>query len=183
MKRTTKSLALALPPALALAAASAALGCSAIPIKLNTRTTVRHADGTVEHHETHWQGTLDQLPAQLGKFGDELGSVTAKLATELTAVPPPGKITLGDLHPSLAKYQGKTDMDFVAQAKDGDGAPIPFTYVRLGVPSYDDFFKTAQQSYALVYQTDQTVHRMREVVSKRLGAGVDTSSLLRASVD
>ena len=103
-----------------------ALGCSSIPVQMHTSTTIQHSDGTVEHKETHWQGTLDQLPAQLGKAGKELGAVTAQMAKELTDVPPPGQVALDDLHPSLAKYKGQKDADFLMEAKDADGKPIEF---------------------------------------------------------
>jgi hypothetical protein len=150
---------------------------------MNTTTHIQHADGTVEHKETHWEGTLDQLPAQLGKAGEELGATTAKMAKELTDVPPPGQVKLSDLHPSLAKHEGKKGADFLVEAKNPDGTPIDFKYVRLGVASYDDFFKTAQELYALVYQTDQTVHRLREESAKVLNTNVDAQANLKAQVD
>jgi hypothetical protein len=161
----------------------AALGCSSIPVQMHTTTHIQHADGTVEHKETHWQGTLDQLPAQLGKAGEELGAVTAKMAKELTDVPPPGQVKLGDLHPALKKHEGEKGTDFLVDAKNPDGTPIDFKYVRLGVPSYDEFFKTSQEIYALVYQTKQTVHRMREASAKVLDAKIDAQADVKAQVD
>ncbi len=159
------------------------LGCKAIPVQMHTSTHVQHADGTVEHKETHWKGTLDELPAQLGKAGEELGQVTAKMAKELTDVPPPGQVKLSDLSGGLKKYEGKEGADFLVGAKNHDGTPIDFKYVRLGVASYDDFFKTSQEIYALVYQTKQTIHRLREASAAALNTKVDAQASLKAEVD
>ncbi len=159
------------------------VGCSHIPVTLHTESHVQHADGTVEHKSSDWHGTLDQLPEQLGKAGAELGDVTAKMAKELTDVPPPGKVELKDLSPTLAKHQGKRGEDFLVTAADEKGKPITFSYVRLGVPQYDDFFKTAQEIYALVYETTQVVGQMRKISSKVLHSNVDASANLRTNVD
>ncbi len=164
-------------------AAFLAVGCSSIPVQMHTSTTIQHSDGTVEHKESHWHGTLDQLPAQLGKAGKELGDVTAQMAKELTDVPPPGQVALDDLHPSLAKYKGQNGADFLVAAKDDSGKPIDFKYVRLGVQQYDEFFKTAQEIYALVYQTTQVISEMRQASSKILDKKIDASAELKASVD
>jgi hypothetical protein len=140
-------------------------------------------DGTSEHKSSDWHGTLDQLPAQLGKAGKELGEITAKMAKELTDVPPPGKVELKDLSPELGKHQGQRGRDFLVTAKDDKGEPITFAYVRLGVPSYDEFFKTAQEIYALVYETTQIVGQMRQVSAKMLDTTVDASADLKVAVD
>ena len=76
------------------AAAVFAVGCSHIPVDFHTETHIQHADGTVEHKSSDWHGTLDQLPAQLSKFGTELADVTAQMGKELTDVPPPGRVEL-----------------------------------------------------------------------------------------
>jgi hypothetical protein len=168
-------------PALVLGAFG--LGCDKIPVEMHTQTVVQHADGTVEKKESHWKGTLDQLPAQLGKAGKELGDVTAKMAKELTDVPPPGKVELKDLAPELAKYQGQKNADFLVEAKDEAGKPITFQYVKLGEPSYDEFFKTAQEIYALVYQTTQVISQMKQASSKILNKPVEGGENLKKSVE
>jgi hypothetical protein len=159
------------------------VGCGAIPIKMNTETHIQHADGRVEHKSTHWEGTLDQLPAQLGKAGQELGDVTAAMAKELTDVPPPGNVELKDLHPSFAKYQGREGCDFLMSAKDPDGTAADFRYVRLGVPSYDEFFKTAQEIHALVHQSTQTVGQLRQLAAKVQEKDLDPKANLKAEID
>ena len=52
---------LALLPVALLALGAA--GCASIPVQLHTESHVQHADGTVEHKSSDWQGTLDQLLA------------------------------------------------------------------------------------------------------------------------
>jgi hypothetical protein len=163
--------------------AALALGCSHIPVDFHTETHIQHADGTVEHKSSDWHGTLDQLPEQLGKAGAELGDVTSRMAKELTDVPPPGKVELKDLSPALAKYQGKHGADFLVTARDKTGKPITFQYVRLGVPQYDEFFKTAQEIYALVYETTQLVGQMTNLSSTLLSTNVDANAELRGAVD
>ena len=160
----------------------AATGCSAIPVHMNTSMTVVHGDGTVEHKETHWEGTLDQLPAQLSKAGDDLADVTGKMVKELTDVPPPGKVKLSDLGPSLQSFEGNPQCDFLVAAKDDDGKPIDFQYVQVGQPSYDQFFKDAQVVYAIVYQADQTVHRLRELSARITGQKLDPNAELKSAV-
>lgn len=173
--RTLRRLA---PAALVLVAT----GCAAIPVKMNTSMTVVHGDGTVEHKETHWEGTLDQLPAQLSKAGGDLADVTGKMVKELTDVPPPGKVKLSDLGPGLQSFEGNPQCDFLVSAKDDDGKPIDFQYVQVGQPSYDQFFKDAQVVYAIVYQADQTVHRLRELSARITGQKVDASAELGSLV-
>lgn len=166
----------------ALALGGAVAGCAMIPVKMTTSTTIQHSDGTVEHKETHWEGTLDKLPAQLSKAGDDLADVTGKMVKELTDVPPPGHVKLADLGPALQAYQGNSQVDFLVDAKDDDGKPITFEYVQLGAPTYDAFFKDAQVIYAIVYQADQTVHRMAELTGKLLNEKVDASAELSSAV-
>jgi hypothetical protein len=150
---------------------------------MHTESTVHHMDGTVDHKSSDWHGTLDQLPAQLGKAGKELGEVTSKMVKELTDVPPPGHVELKDVHSSFAKYQGKRGSDFLITAQDADGKKITFQYVRLGQASYDDFFKTAQEIYALIYQTTQVIGQMRQVATKVLDTKVEANANLKVHVD
>jgi hypothetical protein len=163
--------------------ATLSVGCAAIPVHMHTETHVQHADGTVEHKSSDWEGTLDQLPEQLGKAGKELGEVTSKLAKELTDVPPPGTVHLKDLNPELGKFEGKKGADFLVSAKGHDGKPMKFDYVRLGVPQYDDFFKTAQELHALVYETTQVTSQIRKLSAKALDKKYDAKANLRAAVD
>ena len=48
---------------------------------------------------------------------------------------------------------------------------------------YDEFFKTSQEIYALVYQTTQVIGQMKKLSSKLLDAKVDATATLHAEVD
>lgn len=179
-RKPSRALALRLA---ALSLAASAVGCAAIPVQLHTEMTTMSADGKVEHTEHNWEGTLDQLPGELAKAGNEMGQATAKMVKQLTDVPPPGKIELKDLGPGFERYQGNPDADFLMLAKNEKGEKEEFEYVRLGVPSYDEFFKTAQELHALTWQATQTTARMRQFSSKALNEKVDVGANLRAAVD
>ncbi len=182
MKRPNTRRCLA-PLGLGLLVPTLACGCSHIPVTMHTDTRIQHADGKVEHKHTEWHGTLDQLPDQLGKAGAELGAVTGEMVKVLTDVPPPGEVKLGDLSPSLRKYEGKPKADFLVRAKDKDGKPIKFTHVRLGVEQIDGFFKTTQVIYAILYQATQTLANLRGLASTVLDAKVDAKGQLHAEVN
>jgi hypothetical protein len=68
-------------------------------------------------------------------------------------------------------------------AKAADGKPEDFSYVRIGVASYDDFFRTAQELHALTYQATKTVGRIRTLSKKVLGAPIDAGANLRVALD
>jgi hypothetical protein len=63
-------------------AASLALGCGAIPVQMNTSTTIQHMDGPVEHKESRWEGTLDQQSSI--EVISESGSLTGKMSGEIS---------------------------------------------------------------------------------------------------
>ncbi len=170
-------------PWIGLVVAGCTMGCASIPVHMHTESHIQHLDGTSEHKSSDWEGTLDQLPAQLSKAGAELGAVTSQMVKELTDVPPPGTVELKDISPGLARYQGKRHYDFLTAAKDDAGKPITFTYVRLGVREFDEFFKTAQEIYALIFETTQVVGQLRKDSAKLLDTKVDASAELKATVD
>jgi hypothetical protein len=68
-------------------------------------------------------------------------------------------------------------------ARDSDGTPADFRYVRLGVPSYDEFFKTAQEIHALIHQSTQTVGQLRQLAAKVQGKDLDPKANLKAEID
>jgi hypothetical protein len=150
---------------------------------MHTEMHIQHADGTVEHKETHWKGTLDQLPEQVSIASKDLWVVTKELIKVLTDVPPPGHVALHDLSPSLAKFEGNPDADFLMQAKTPDGKPIKFTYVKLGVPQFDDFFRLTQEIHALLWQTTQTILNMRTLAAAILNTKPDPAAQLKVEVD
>lgn len=170
---------------LACVVASSA-ACNLIQVKQDRTMTYHNADGTVTVKHEHWEGTLDQLPSHMGKqlteAGDQLATATTKMVKQLKDVPPPGKVKLGDLGPGMGKFEGNPQTDYLLQAKDDDGNPIAFEYVQLGVPSYDAFFKQAQQVFALCYQANQTLEHMATLSGQILNTKVAVDASLSASV-
>jgi hypothetical protein len=161
-----------------------ALGCEHIPVQMHTSMTVQHADGTVEHKETHWKGSLAELPGHMEELGHDLSVVTAELVKQLTDVPPPGHVKLADLAPGLQKYDARPDVNFLINAKDEKtGEPIPFEYVKIGAQDYDAFFQTAQEIYALVYESTQAISQMRQLAAQILNDKLDASTELWAQID
>jgi hypothetical protein len=155
-------------------------------VKENRTMTYKNADGTTTVKHEHWEGSLDQLPSHLNDewsaAAGQLTAITGKLVKELTNVPPPGTVQLGQLGAGLDKFQGNPQTDFLIQATDDQGNAIPFQYVQLGVPSYDRFFKKAQEVYALCYQAKQTLKHLVDLSSQILSEKVDASASLNASV-
>jgi len=171
-------------PVLAAAVlASTATGCNMIPVHVHTESTIVHSDGKVEHKEHDWEGTLDQLPAELSRAGAELADVTSKMAKELTDVPPPGHVALKDLGPGFAKFEADPETNFLLVAKNDKGEKEDFEYVKLGIESYDDFFKTAQELHALTWEATQTTSHMRQFSSRALNEKIDPAANLKVAVD
>jgi hypothetical protein len=163
------------------------LGCEHIPVQMHTSMTVQHADGTVDHKDTHWQGSLAELPGHMEELGHDLTMITSELELQLkklTEVPPPGKVALKDLSPGLAKYEDNKEVNFVGHAIDAKTKePIPFEYVKIGVPDYDAFFQSAQEIYALLYECTEAISQIRQLAAKILDGGVDAKAELFAQVD
>lgn len=71
-----------------------------------------------------------------------------ELLTKLAEAPPPGEVHLADLSPGLAGYGGNSNLNFAGNtwASGEDG----FTYVQIGVPTYDAFFKSTAEFHGFV---------------------------------
>jgi hypothetical protein len=166
--------------------AASTTACGYVQITENRTMTYKNADGTTTVKHEHWQGSLDQLPSHLNEewsaAAGQLTSITGRLVKELTDVPPPGTVRLGQLGAGLDKFEGNAQTDFLMHATDDRGNPIPFQYVQLGVPSYDNFFKKAQEVYALCYQAKQTLKRTVDLTSKMLNEKIEAGAALNASV-
>lgn len=124
---------------------------------------------------------VSEMPAELQKAAAELEVAAAKLRRELTSAPPPGNVSLSSLGHGLERFEHDPEANFLANAKKDDGTPENFSYVRIGVASYDDFFRTAQELHALTYQATKTVGRIRVSSKKVLGAA--TGGDLRVSLE
>lgn len=155
-------------------------GCEMFKVKGAVWTSTTQ-DGKTETKVREFN-SFAEMPAAFSAAADDMNEATAKLAEKLTEAPPPGKVKLGDLSPGLASYEGQKDLDFLTFAEPKDGKTPSFTYVRIGVPSYDDFFQKTAEIYALVYQTRQMIYRMRVMSAKITAEDLDVKSALSAVV-
>jgi hypothetical protein len=157
-----------------------------LPVNINTSMSIRRSDGTTEHKE--WHGSIEELPGKMEELGRELTKINAELSValkDLRKVPPPGKVKLKDLSPDLAKFENNSKVNFLLNAVDAKTKdPIPFEYVKIGVPDYDEFFQSAQEFYALLYECTEVVAQMRQLAAKILdSSAVDVRTELWMQVD
>lgn len=157
--------------------------CESLGIKANI-TSFKSVNGKTEvkHREArNWaefEEAMGEVATDFSDVAKEVGKTTHELAKVLVEAPPPGKVKLGDVSPDLMKYEGNEKFDFVHAAGNKPDAPYDFTYVRIGVASYDDFFKTAAEVYALAFQMKETARRLRLTASALTGedAGSDADT-------
>jgi hypothetical protein len=165
-------------------------GCESLGLKANI-TSWKSVNGetTVKHREAkNW----DEFKSAMGEVGTDfsdvakaVGANTAALAKALVDAPPPGEIKLGELSPSLKRFEGNEQLDFIAAARKEKktDAGYDFTYVRIGVPSYDDFFKAAAETYSLAFQMKETARRVRLISSALSGDKADENAKVADAVD
>lgn len=166
-----------------LMALGSALGCDMIKVQGVVKTTVMQ-DGQTTTKEHHFD-KLEDMPKAFDAAADDLGETTDKLIKELTEAPPPGKVKLGDLSPALKEHENSPAIDFLARQTKETGKDTEFSYVRIGVKSYDDFFQKTAEMHALAFQAKQMVHRLKTLSVKVLGkADVDLAKgALKAAVE
>jgi hypothetical protein len=139
--------------------------CESLGIKANI-TSFKSMNGKTEvkqREAKNWAEFEDAMGEVATDFSDvakEAGKTTHELAKALVEAPPPGTVKLGDISPDLQKYEGNERFDFVHAARQKPGIPYDFTYVRIGVASYDDFFRTAAELYAIAFQIQETTRRL-----------------------
>jgi hypothetical protein len=104
------------------------------------------------------------------------------LIEKLVEAPPPGEVRLADIDPSLAAYENDPSVNFLLAARSL-GQPPSFRYVRIGVPSYDQFFQKSAELYGLMYQTKQTIFNLRTLAAKRVGQTQLPTGPVKAAVD
>jgi hypothetical protein len=141
-------------------------GCETLGLKANivSFTSMNGKTEVKQREAKNWdefKSAMSEVGTDFSEVSKEVGSTTAKLAKALVEAPPPGKVKLGQLDPSLAKYEGNDKLDFIAAASKKPDAPYDFTYVQIGVPSYDEFFKAAAEVYAVAFQMKETVRRIK----------------------
>jgi hypothetical protein len=106
-----------------------------------------------------------------------MSEATAEMISVLVDVPPPGEVKLADLAPEMAELEQNPRINLLKGAKKDDGTAHDFRYVRLGVPSYDAFFKTAAELHATLVLTQKTVARMRTLCGSVMQKGADVDTL------
>lgn len=125
--------------------------------------------------------TIDGLmavPPSFDRTGKQLAALIAFISGRLAEAPAPGEVTLGDLSPELASFQG-TDLDFITKGKECE-LPERFQYLRIGVPEYDQFFQSVAELHALAFQARFTVARTREVCNALLDRADDPTVAITA---
>ena len=148
-----------------LVAALLLSGCSMFKFH-GTITTTKTVDGkttTTTEEFDDWE----EMKVAMDKAAKELRGTTKELLTKLVEAPPPGEVHLADLGSSLAGYEGNTHLDFVGNARAA--GEEGFTYVQIGVPSYDAFFKSTAEFHGLVYQTRESIKHLRASAKAALG--------------
>jgi hypothetical protein len=159
-------------PLLAILVPGLALGCGNgkaagfFKFQGTITKTKMNADGTTTT-ETKEYDDWDEMKEDLAKSAKELRATTKALITTLTDVPPPGRVKLGDLSATFAQYEGNAAFDFIVDADSDDEG---FSYVQIGVPSYDEFFKAAAEFHAFVFQTKESILRLRTLAQARIQA-------------
>jgi hypothetical protein len=144
---------------------------------ITTTKTVNGQTTTTTREFENWE----EMKQAMDEAGKEMRATTKELMAKLTEAPPPGEVKLGDLSPALASYEGHGELDFVSAARAS--GEHEFSYVQIGVPSYDEFFKAAAEFHAFVYQTRESVRHARALAKARLGGGYQDEMSLGAALD
>lgn len=134
-----------------------------------TKTKV-NADGSTTT-ETQEYDDWNEMKKDLAVSAKELRATTKELLTKLVEVPPPGQVKLSAVMPSLAELEGNPAFDFIAGAEGH--ADHDFSYVQIGVPSYDEFFQAAAEFHAFVFQTSESILKLRALAQARIQATVN----------
>ena len=142
MKASSRWLCVPLLTALALPACGNGKAAGFFKFEGHITKTTMNADGTTTT-ETQEFDNWEDMKAALAVSAKELRATTKELITKLVEAPPPGQVKLGDLSEAFAKYEGDANFDFLATAETDDPETPAFSYVQIGLPSYDEFFKNA----------------------------------------
>lgn len=164
-----------------LGAPLAMAGCEAIGMKANITTVVsQNGKTTVKQREAkNWgefKEAMGEVSTDFSNFAKEVGATTADLVKKLVDVPPPGKVTLSSLEPSLGKYEGNVRYDYLKVAAMKPNAEYDFTYVQIGMREYDDFFKAAAEMYGCAYQLTETARHVRLTTAALTGTTEEKSA-------
>lgn len=168
-----KALLLTIPLFLVITPACESLGITANITSfksVNGQTEVKQREAK---NWSEFEEAMGEVATDFSDVAKEVGKTTNELAKALVEAPPPGRVKLGDLSPDLQKYEGNRRFDFVYAASQKTDAPYDFSYVQIGVPSYDEFFRTAAEVYALAFQMTETARRIRFAREAKMEEGED----------
>ena len=164
-----------------LAILALALGCGLFKVKGTGFVKATYNGQTVVDKQVKFD-SLEELPGAMKELGGAMAQTTELLIEKLVEVPPPGEVRLADLDPSLAQFENDPQVNFLLAAKSLE-QPLGFKYVRIGVPSYDQFFQKSAELYALMYQTKQTIYSLKTLAAKRAGQTQLPTGQLKSAVD
>jgi hypothetical protein len=141
--------------------ATLATACEALGIKATviSTKTVNGQTTTKVREAKNWdefEKAMGEVATDFSDFAKEVGATTAELASKLTDVPPQGEVQIGQLSPSLEPYEGDVRYDYLKVARMNPDAEYHFKYVQIGMPEYDNFFRSSAEMYATAYQLIET---------------------------
>ena len=161
---------------------SFAAACEAIGLHGKVVTSFTKNGHTTVHERKfkNWdefEDAMGEVGTDFSEFAKEVGAVTAKLIRKLTDVPPPGKVRLGQLDPSLQQFEGNIKYDYIKVATMQPNTAYDFTYVQIGMKEYDDFFRASAEMYGTAYQLLETGRHI--LLAKSAVAGEDPPSSIQ----
>lgn len=156
-------------------------GCGLFTVKGQGHVKATYGDKVLVDKSVEFE-SLEEMPAAMRELGGALGETTRLLAEKLVEAPPPGEVKLGDIDPGLAQFENDPSVNYLLAAKN-EGRQVDFSYVRIGVPSYDEFFRQTAELHALMYQTKQTIYNLRATSAARMGLEALPGGDLRQLVD
>lgn len=138
-----------------------ATGCEALGIKATvvSTKTVNGQTTTKVREAKNWdefEQAMGEVATDFSDFAKEVGATTAELASKLTDVPPQGEVQIGQLSPTLKPFEGDVRYDYIKVARMNPNAEYNFKYVQIGMPEYDNFFRSSAEMYATAYQLMET---------------------------
>ncbi|MFO0564277.1 MAG: hypothetical protein U0263_01370 [Polyangiaceae bacterium] len=148
--------------------------CEAIGLKATVITTkTQNGQTTTRVREAkNWdefEAAMGEVATDFSDFAKQVGATTAELAKKLVDVPPQGQVELGQLSPTLKPYQGDVRYDYLKVARMNPDAKYRFRYVQIGMPEYDNFFRSSAEMYATAYQLLETGRHVHLATSQMKG--------------
>ena len=156
-------------------------GCSLFKVKGTGFVKASYNGETLVDKQVKFD-SLEEMPGAMRELGGAVAQTTELLVEKLVEAPPPGEVRLADIDPSLAQFENDPSVNFLNAGRSLE-QPMSFKYVRIGVPSYDQFFQQSAELYALMYQTKQTIFNLRTLAAARAGQTQLSTGPLKSAVD